>query len=234
MRSLKAKVIGSTLLGTVLVGTIWYSISRPAAEVGVQTPASVPLEQAAQDDAAASTVASVTQAAPSMIPNSTSVPSPVFKDFAHKEDLSRFAHIAQKALLLPADTIARTDLLKDENLIRSLTPLLTTAAQDSSERQLQNSAIDMLLAALQTDSRDVAVGILKDVVANAGVENDAMPQAERQQIAGVKAEVLMALSADPKFQEDITSLFPGPVTGKIWNNIQQRQASNLAESKLSR
>lgn len=234
MRSLRVKIIGASVLGSLIVGTIWYSVSRPelapqneTTEVGVQTPASVPLETASKSDTA--------QAAPApLVANLEKTSSTAFKDFAHKEELSQFSLLSQKALLLPTDQIARKDLLADENLIRSLKPLLTTASQDKSEQQLQNSALDLLFAALQTDSRDVAVGVLKDVVASAGVENETLPQTEREQLAGVKAEVLMALSADPKFQDDLTSLFPGPVTGKIWQNVQSRQESNLAESNLSR
>ena len=235
MRSLKVKVIGTGVLGSLLVGAIWYSVSRPGSqevapvnhEVGVQSPASAPSEKAEKAIAAATMVTS-----PSVIEKVAD--STVFKEYAHKEDLTRFSAIAQKALPSSADQAARNDLLKDEELINSLKPLLTTAAQNLSEQQLQNSALDMLFAALNSDSRDIAVGVLKEVVASSGVESDAVPQNERQQLAGIKAEVLMALSAHPKFQEDLTAIFPGPVTGKIWQNVQERQKSNLAESALRR
>ena len=235
MRSLKVRAIGASVLGGLLIGTIWYSLSgselapqNESTEVGVQTPASASSEPLSKVDP---TVGAAPEPLMTAVKNA---PSPVFKDFVYKEELSRFSLLSQKALLLPTDQIARKELLQDEALIKSLKPLLTTAPQDSSEQQLQNSALDFLFGALQTDSRDVAVGILKDVVAYAGVENETLPQTERQQLAGIKAEVLMTLSADPKFQDDLTSLFPGPVTGKIWQNIQDRQESNLAESNLSR
>ncbi|MFS4460786.1 hypothetical protein [Bdellovibrio sp. HCB2-146] len=235
MRSLKVRAIGASVLGSLLVGTVWYSLSRPElapqneiSEVGVQPPASA-------SSTPLSTVMTSDQVVPAPVPDlAATALSTAFKDFSHKEDLSRFSHLSQKALLLPTDQIARKELLADEALIKSLTPLLTTASQDKSEQQLQNAALDLLFAALQSDSRDVAVGVLKDVVASAGVENETLPQAQREQLAGVKAEVLMALSADPKFQDDLKSLFPGPVTGKIWQNVQERQDSNLAESGLSR
>lgn len=174
------------------------------------------------------------QAAPSVVAQ----PKPdrkevikVWKDFARTKDLASFGLLNQKALLLPADKVVKARLMKDERFLTSLEPLLKVVPVDADTSVLQNQALDFVFEALNSEMRSAAIEILKSVVADGSVENAAVDLADRSALAGVKAEALFNLaSAEPSSKSDIESLLPGPVSKKIWENVQQRQESNLAES----
>jgi hypothetical protein len=178
------------------------------------------------------------QAAPSVVaepeldrkPDRTEV-TKVWKDFAYAKELNSFGLLSQKALLLPADKIVKARLLKDERFLTSLEPLLKVVPLDADTSILQNEALDFVFEALNSEMRSAAIEILKNVVADASVENGSAVMADRKSMAGVKAEAMFNLaSSEPSAKSDIEHLLPGPVSKKIWENVQQRQESNLAES----
>lgn len=174
------------------------------------------------------------QAAPSVVvhPKSdrTEV-NKVWKEFSRAEELNSYGHLSQKALLLPEDKIVKARLMKDERFLSSLEPILKVVPVDADSGILQNQALDFVFEALNSEMRSTAIEILKNVVADASVENTSADLSDRSAMAGVKAEALFNLaSAQPGAKSDIESLLPGPVSKKIWENVQQRQESNLAES----
>lgn len=174
------------------------------------------------------------QAAPSVVaqprPDRTEVQK-VWKEFSHTKDLQDFGLLNQKALLLPADKIVKARLMKDERFLESLEPLLKVVPVDADTSDLQNQALDFVFEALNSEMRSVAIEVLKNVIADGSVENASVDMADRSAMAGVKAEALFNLaSSEPSAKSDIESLLPGPVSKKIWENVQQRQESNLGES----
>ena len=174
------------------------------------------------------------QAAPSVVvqpqPDRTEV-NKVWKEFARAEELNSYGHLSQKALLLPEDKIVKARLMNDERFLTSLEPILKVVPVDADSGILQNQALDFVFEALNSEMRSAAIEILKNVVADASVENTSADLSDRSAMAGVKAEALFNLaSAEPKSVSEIESLLPGPVSKKIWENVQQRQESNLAES----
>ena len=174
------------------------------------------------------------QAAPSVVaqpqPDRTEVLK-IWKEFAHTKDLQDFGLLSQKALLLPADKIVKARLLKDERFLESLEPLLKVVPVDAETSDLQNQALDFVFEALNSEMRSVAIEVLKNVIADGSVENSSVDMADRSAMAGVKAEALFNLaSSEASSKADIEQLLPGPVSKKIWENVQQRQESNLGES----
>lgn len=173
-------------------------------------------------------------AAPSVVvlpkPDRTEIVK-VWNEFANKEDLASFGVLYQKAVLLPQDKVVKARLMKDERFLSSLEPLLKTVPIDAETSTMQNQALDFVFDALNSDMRSAAIGILKNVIADGAIEYSSGDIADRTALAGVKAEALFNLAAaEPSAKAEINSLLPGPISKKIWENVQQRQESNLAES----
>ncbi len=55
---------------------------------------------------------------------------------------------------------------------------------------------------------------------------------ERRALAGIKAEIMYQLSSErPGEAAQLQASLPGPVSERIWNNVQYQQENNLAESR---
>lgn len=155
----------------------------------------------------------------------------IWQEHNRAEDLKKYAHLSEKALLLEPDRLIKRRLLADEGFLRGLELLLKTPPVDEDSRQAQDAALDFVLEALKTDLRSVAVEVLKAVVGDPAVESQDMPARDRQVLAGLKAEALFHWSAvDPEAGTEIPGLLPGKVSEKIWENVQKQQENNLAES----
>lgn len=155
----------------------------------------------------------------------------VWQDYSRTEDLKKYARLSEKALLLEPDKIVKRRLLADEEFLKGMEVLLKTPPVDQETRQAQNAALDFILESLNTDLRSVAVEVLRNVVADPGVENQSMTPQDRQVLAGIKAEALFNWSAvDSDAAMEIPGLLPGQVSEKIWENVQKQQENNLAES----
>ena len=103
-----------------------------------------------------------------------------------------------------------------------------TTAKEAGE---QNAAIDMLLDALKSGDSEVAVDVLRSVVTDGQVEDESIDRSTRENLAGIKAEVLFQWSAlKPAQASELASLLPGPISQKIWQNVVDAQQSNLNES----
>lgn len=151
--------------------------------------------------------------------------------FEHKQELHKYAELGNKALMLEHDRVLKRKLMKDQAFLQSLKPLVLAATHNPETVELQNAALDFLFEALQGENKAVAVEILKTVVADSSIENSTEDMNVRKSLAGVKAEVLFNWSAlDPEANPLIDSSLPGPVSEKIWANVQKQQSNNLAES----
>lgn len=96
----------------------------------------------------------------------------------------------------------------------------------------QNAVVDLLIEALKSgDSRSAEQAIL-DVVKDAQVEDTKLALNTRELLGGVKAELLyQSTSIKPELAEQFSRVLPGPASEKIWLNVQQQQADNLAVSE---
>lgn len=147
-------------------------------------------------------------------------------------ELAQYSILHRKVFLDEGEQAEKLRLLKNPALLRSLGTRLLQMPTDSSGLAEQNLAVDLLLEALRTGDSDTASEVLTTVVSDKQIEDSKMPTAARENVAGVKGEVLYRWSAQqPERTSDIARMLPGPVSQKIWQNVQTLQASNLAESE---
>lgn len=96
----------------------------------------------------------------------------------------------------------------------------------------QNGIIDLLVEALRAGDSAAAEQAILDVIKDAQVEDAKLAQNTRELLAGVKAELLyQSSSIKPQLAAQFDTILPGPVSQKIWKNVQQQQADNLALSE---
>jgi hypothetical protein len=102
-------------------------------------------------------------------------------------------------------------------------------------RENQNIAIDILVEALKVEGSNAAETAIFEIIKDPQIENSALEMSTRESLAGVKADILyQASSLKPELFSQVESVLPGPVSQKIWKNIQQKQSENLAESESER
>jgi len=153
--------------------------------------------------------------------------------FEFQNELNHFAQLKAKVLPSPEERAEREALLKDRRLLLSLgqrlakVPLMALGEQDV--------AIDLLVEALQNGDKEAAQEAIGAIVADAQVENTQLSIPVREQLAGIKAEVLYHWTAyEPSQASRVGSLLPGPASRKIWGNVIEAQKNNLAESAQER
>lgn len=155
-----------------------------------------------------------------------------WKNFSYTEELSVYEKINRKVILSAEDKSQKKQLMANENFLRGLEDILKAAPMNEKTRLMQNTALDFVVDALNSDMKSAAVQVLKTIVKDPSVEDSSLSKAQRQSLAGVKAEALFYLTAnDPKASAEVPALLPGSVSEKIWENIQRQQANNLAESQ---
>jgi len=154
-------------------------------------------------------------------------PKPMPK-FEYQSELNSYAQLKTKVLPSPEEEAARGALLKNALFLRSLgerltkTPLLPLGEQDV--------ALDLLVDALKNGDKSTAEAAITDIVSDKQVEDAAIPQPVREQLAGIKAELLYHWTAlEPDQAAQVAHLLPGQVSRKIWNNVTEAQKNNLAE-----
>ncbi len=95
----------------------------------------------------------------------------------------------------------------------------------------QDAAVDLLVEALKSGDKAMAAEVARAVIEDPAVENAGTDRSVRENLAGIKAEVLYHWAAImPDDASNIERSLPGPVSRKIWDNVNRRHASNLAES----
>ncbi len=153
------------------------------------------------------------------------------KTLPHTQELERYATLRSKVFLDETEESQKEQLLRNPAVLRSLGQRLLRSASDDAAALEQNNAIEMLLDALRSGDGPVATEVLKAVVEDGQVENADLDLASRENLAGIKAEVLYQWSAiRPVQSAQLVTWLPGPVSQRIWTNVVNLQASNLAES----
>jgi hypothetical protein len=159
------------------------------------------------------------------------------------EKLHNFQRIQDKVFQSSEEEILRKSLIKDRSLIEDMGAFLLDprrfAKLDSvAAKELekdQDSAVDFLLAALKEGDRDFAESTILNVIKDAQVENSALQMDQREVLASLKGELLFHGSAiRPASFQNIASILPGPVSLRIWQNVQAKQAQYLEESMVEK
>jgi hypothetical protein len=95
----------------------------------------------------------------------------------------------------------------------------------------QDSAVDFLLAALKDGDKTFAETTIINIIKDGQVEDGALAMDQREMLAGLKGELLFhGSSISPQGFQNITSVLPGPVSLRIWQNVQARQSQYAEES----
>lgn len=161
----------------------------------------------------------------------TVTPKIEVKPEPYAKELADFGALKKKVFLTPAEEANRNQLLSNERVLRGLRGRLMRSPTTSNEALEQNAAIDMLLEAVRVGDSEVAMDVLRTVVTDGQVEDESVDRSTRENLAGIKAEVLFQWSAlKPAQASELASLLPGPVSEKIWQNVVDAQQSNLSES----
>lgn len=233
MNSRKVLAVSASVM---MLGGLIYKMSPLSQESS--NVAEMPTAQAPQEDKKVVT-SSLEKAAALPVSSEiatkpvTAADNKIWEDFPHKKDLKQYHDLRGKVFLSEADKAFRREVLEDERKLMSLAELLKTPANSEEHMNLQNAALDILLESLHSSAPQAAIEILRGVLADTTVENAALSLSERQNLGGIKAEILFQwTSLFPESRNEIEGLLPGPASKKIWSNVQIRQQSNLAESSL--
>ncbi|NJL26185.1 MAG: hypothetical protein HC902_14200 [Calothrix sp. SM1_5_4] len=187
-------------------------------------PAPSPARKAAPKTAVPAPVSSVPSS-----PKDTPMP------FVYREQISAYAELRAKVFLSPAEQARKRQLLRDSPFLRAMGKRLVEPSRSEGVQEDQDAGVDLLLEALREGDSGVAAEVLRDVVQDPQIENAALDMKIREQLAGIKAEVLYQWSAQrPAVTDDLVRWLPGPVSQKIWANVVRMQQSNLAESEAER
>jgi hypothetical protein len=157
------------------------------------------------------------------------------KSFERKNELFQFHLLSKKVFLNSEEKNQRQALLQNEQFIGQLKNLFKVPSEYQDLENQQNAAVDFLLAALNGKGSAAAAEVLKSIIQDPATENISLSLATRENLGGVKAEVLYKWSAqEPLKATEIPQWLPGPVSQKIWKNVLAQQEMNRAESALNK
>ena len=148
------------------------------------------------------------------------------------ETLEVFEDLKAKVLADESTTEKRKRIISDPRIGERLAPLLRTPAKEGSRfEQMQSAALELLLEARGETGSESAGQALRSVVSDDSIENSQLAPADREALAGVKAEILYKWTAqEPSIAGQVPAWLPGPASQAIWTNVQEFQAKNEAES----
>lgn len=219
------------VLGALAFLLAWWGIARSSSEV--KSAESASLAETKPEPSRATPKAPEVPESVEPVPPPLETPKPVLPTaipFEFQSELNTYADLKAKVLPSEEEKSARELLLKNANLLRSVgarlmrTPLLPLGEQDI--------AIDLLFEALEKGDKSASAEALAAVVADGQVEDKKLPIPVREQLAGIKAEVLyhwMAVSPDQARR--LGSLLPGPASRRIWENVKEAHSQNLQTSQ---
>ncbi|HMN68135.1 MAG TPA: hypothetical protein PKC28_06305 [Bdellovibrionales bacterium] len=150
--------------------------------------------------------------------------------FEYQNELNQYAALQAKVLPSPDERDKKQALLINPKLLMGMAvrlvrlPLLPLGEQ--------GAAIDLLLDAVKSGDREAAETALAVVVEDKQVEDPSLMGGVREQLAGIKAEVLYHWAAlVPSQVPQIPKRLPGPASRKIWDNVREAHSDNEAESR---
>ena len=226
------------LVGTVLIILGYWGVSTLRSLADKDGALKVPAEeieaQKTVERSAANAMAakSVTQGPKADIPP----PPPENKPpviFEAQAELSAYAQLKTTVVPNESEKKERARIIHDQRTISSIGKRLLQIPPLSLGEQV--AAIDLLVEAFKSGDKAAAEGAMRAIVADKQVEDTQLPTEVREQLAGIKAEVLYNWGAlAPHQQSEIARQLPGPASEKIWRNVQDTFASHLAESELER
>ena len=139
------------------------------------------------------------------------------------------ATLGQKAFVTEEEKARRAVAMNDPKFLREIAVVLRSQDLDQSTRRQQYQAIDALVASAVAGTAEAQTQ-LRGIVSDKQIEDASLPQPVRENLAGIKAEVLYNwTSRAPAAANDIADSLPGPVSEKIWQNVKDTQSRNANE-----
>lgn len=227
-----------TLTGVVLIVLGYWGISTVRSLTSREGALKLPEEEIEAQKIVERTAASAqvtakaaTQAAKADIPSPRPESRPVI--FEAQADLSSYAQLKTKVVPNATEKKERERIIHDQRTISSIGKRLLQVPPLALGQQI--AAVDLLVEAFKSGDRSASEQAMREIVADKQVEDTKLPAEVREQLAGIKAEVLYNWGAlAPEQQNEIARQLPGPASEQIWKNVQDTFASNLAESELER
>ena len=134
---------------------------------------------------------------------------------------SETEEITMKAFVRNADNL--------QSLVSLLTDSVSLQATTAAEHQ---AAVDILLEAAKGANTKLAVESILTVIGDKQVEDQSSTKTVRELHAGIKAELMYGAAFIDR--QTIQNYVPGPVTQKIWDNVQMAHAENITGSENQR
>lgn len=142
-------------------------------------------------------------------------------------ELREYARLQAKVLPSDAERLRKLELLEDPRYLKSLGALL----QAGTESRLEAVAIASLLEARRFNQSETAELVLRDLVADARVEDEGLTTSERERLAATKAEVMYLWSAaSASAAQKMPGYLPGAVSERLWRNVQTLHQDNAVAS----
>lgn len=146
-----------------------------------------------------------------------------------------YSEIHSKVLVSEQEKEQRKALLQDRVLIRRTSEILVSPeiVTQMSDQEL-STGIDLLVESFRMDNHGVARESILGLIQDSKLEDAKLSSKSRQALAEIKAEVLFAvLGSDPFIDEELPVSEFGPVTARIYENVQAERALILEESRVS-
>jgi len=149
------------------------------------------------------------------------------------EVIQKFKVIQAKVFKSKEDQATLKKMLSDSGYLLQLGLYLKTLQNVEGEdfKANQNAVMDLLVEALKSGDAVAAEQAILDIVKDPQVEDEKIAFKSRELLAEIKAELLyQSTSIKPGLSDQFERILPGPVSQKIWKNVQQQQSDNLALS----
>jgi hypothetical protein len=151
------------------------------------------------------------------------------------QGLLGYKKLHAKTFLNSQEEVEKKEMLSNSEFIGDLGRVLsdTSMMQDPHYEEMENAALDLIVEALQKGDRESSLQVIQSIIQDPQVENTQLPQKVRETLAGIKGELLYhAVAFAPNEFSNIESLLPGPVSQKIWQNVQGQHQQNFNESQV--
>lgn len=151
------------------------------------------------------------------------------------QGLLGYKKLHAKTFLNSQEEVEKKEMLGNSEFIGDLGRVLsdTSMMQDPQYEEMENAALDLIVEALQKGDRESSLQVIQSIIQDPQVENTQLPQKVRETLAGIKGELLYhAVAFAPNEFSNVESLLPGPVSQKIWQNVQGQHQQNFNESQV--
>lgn len=163
-------------------------------------------------------------------------PQPAAPDAAEviKEDpltagkrLEEYVRLRSRVLMSNDERLRKLEILEDPRFLEALGRLL----RDGASSQQEGEAIRALLEARRFAESATADRVLGEIVADPRVEDEALPQSQREDLAATKAEVMYLWAAESQeVASKIPQHLPGRISEGLWRNVQTLHHENALAS----